>query len=216
MKQFTIDNSQLIIKILVFFFIFSIVHFQFSIPVHAAQQDLVGYSKIHPASPLYFLKTIRENLELKLAFTPRVKILRQLEFATRRLREVRTLISINQDLIPPTLERYISHLNTLPDSEQKYQDVATKVKESLVIHLEVLQKTYLQVSSLRAKMAIRSAMNKIIQRADLSVFAKLPVCTFFAKEASSSALNQTEQFVLKNRFESCFKQLMPDKPSQNP
>lgn len=171
----------------------------------AAQQDLVGYSKIHPASPFYFLKTVRENLELKFALTPRVKLLRQLEFATRRLREARTLIVMNQDLIPPTLERYISHLNTLPDREQKYEEVSIRVKESLVIHLEVLQQIYLRASSLRAKMAIRSAMNKIIKRADLPIFAKLPVCIFFAKEASSSALNQTEQVVLQERARNCQK-----------
>jgi len=179
------------------------------IPPAFAQEDSVGFSKIHPASPFYFLKTVRENLELKFALTSRTKMLRQLEFATRRLREARTLIPINQDLIPPILERYISHLNTLPDKDLEDKEIVARIKESTPVHLEVLQKMYQQISSTRAEMAIRSTMNKIIKRADLPTFAKLPVCTFFAREASSSALNQTEQFVLADRADKCRSMLLP-------
>jgi len=203
MRKLTIENSQLRIIILVSFFILSIVHFQFSIPVYASEND-IGYSKINPASPFYFLKTIREDLELKFAGTLRVTQLRHLEFATRRLREVRTIVSIKPDLIPPTLEKYIAQLNAIPEREIQDMEVSTRIKDSLVIHLEVLQQIYDQASNLRAKMAIRLTMNRIILRTDVPNYAKLPVCTFFAKEASSSALNQTEQFVLKQRAEKCF------------
>lgn len=176
----------------------------FVTPVYA-QSNGIGYSTIHPASPFYFLKSIREILELKFAGTSQVKNLRQLEFATRRLREAKTLLTKSQDLIPPTLERYISHLNTLTDKHQKNDEFAINLKDNLAIHLQVLEQIYEKASNLRAKMAIRTAMNRIIQRADVPGYAKAPVCNFFAKEASSSALNQTEKFVLQERVKKCLR-----------
>lgn len=163
----------------------------------------IGYSKIHPASAFYFLKTIRENLEFKFAQTTHAQNLRRLEFAFRRLREAKTLLPINQDLITPTLERYIAHLNSLTDKHQQNDEFAEVLADNLIIHLQVLQKIYDQASNLRAKMSIRSAMNRIIQRADVPNYAKLPVCNFFAKEASSSSLNQTEKTVLIERSDKC-------------
>ncbi len=208
MKQFTIDNSQLTIKILTLFLILSIVHFQFSIPVFAADQDPVGYSRIHPASPLYFLKTIRENLELKFAATGHVKLLRQLEFAQRRLREVRTLIAINEDLIPPTIERYNFYINSLNDTHKDTEELRL-MQSNLANNLKTLQLIYGQAVTPRAKMFIRSAMNRVIQRADVPNFAKVPICNLFTKESSSSALNQTERLVLVERAEKCRLMLMP-------
>lgn len=79
----------------------------------------IGVSKITPASFFYFLKTVRENLEMKLALTPHVKLIRQLEFATRRLRETKSLVGGREDLIQPTMERYWSYINSLPDKDLK-------------------------------------------------------------------------------------------------
>lgn len=188
------------ISLILFIFLISIPYILY--PLYAQTPD-IGYSKISPSSPMYFLKGVREDLELKLALTPHVKRLRELEFATRRLRETRTLISSDEDLIPPTLERYIFHLNTLSDQDLQDEEITARVKDSLVIHLGVLQQIYADVSSDRAKMALRSAMNRIIRRADVPTYAKVPICQFFLKEASSSALNQTEQVVLKTRSQSC-------------
>lgn len=172
-----------------------------------AEEANIGESRIHPAHPLYFLKTIRENFETKLALSYRVKMFRQLEFATRRLRETKTLITINQDLIPPTLEKYNAHLNRLPDKDLKNEEILTNVKNSLAIHSGILLKMYDQVSNLRAKMSIRVTLNRIIQKGNLANSAKLPVCNFFANEASSSALNDTEKVVLLDRAGNCFKSL---------
>ncbi len=165
----------------------------------------IGYSRIHPASSLYFLKAVRENIELSLAGTPRTKMLRRLEFAIRRLRETRTLLTVNQDLIPPTLEKYVGHLNSLTDKHQTDDEFGLILKNNLVIHLKFLQEIYDQSSSLRAKMFIRSTMNRLIQRADTPEFARIPICNFFNKESTSSSLNQTEQIVLAERAQKCLK-----------
>lgn len=175
--------------------------------IHPVYAQDIGFSRLHPASPFYFLKAVRESLELKFAGTSRVKMLRELEFAGRRLREARTLLSVNQDLIQPTLERYIATLNRLPDKHQEKDELGLKIKEALDFHLKVLEQMYPEASNTKAKMAIRSVMNRIIQRADVVSSAKLPICALFSQEASSSALNQTEKFVLIDRAGNCQKSI---------
>lgn len=166
----------------------------------------IGVSKIGPASLFYFLKTVREGLEFKLALTPRVKMFRQLEFATRRLREVKSLIPTGrQDLIAPTLERYWFYINTLQGDNLKDQEVAMRVKEGLVVHLEVLEQTYNQVSNLSARMAFRTMINNISRRSDLPLFAKIPACNFLMKESSSTGLLEVEKEILSERASNCFK-----------
>lgn len=173
-----------------------------------ANENNIGFSKIHPAHPLYFLKTIRENFEMSLAQTPRVKWIRQLEFATRRLRETKSLIlAKSEDLIAPTLERYSSHMSNVPDKDIQDQELAVKISDSLGIHLKTLEQIYADVSNIKAKMTIRGVLNKLISRADISSNAKVPICNLFAKEASSSALNEVERIVLLERAQNCIKSL---------
>lgn len=183
---------------------FFIIFFLFFSGVALAGEDQIGQSRLDPASPFYFLKTIRENFELKFAGTPRVRLLRELEFATRRLRETKALIDKDQDLIPPVLEKYKSHINNLPDKNLEDEEVIFRIKESLNIHFAALENIYIRVSNPRAKMAIRAAINKIAQRADLPDYARLPICSFLSKEASSSALSDTEKAVFSERAQKCF------------
>lgn len=157
----------------------------------------IGSSRISPASPFYFLKTIKENFELKFSATPRVTQIRQLEFATRRLREVKSLIGPGSEaLIEPTLERYWYHLQQVTEQ--------SKARDTLSVHLETLQGFYRQIINLRAKMAVRAAINRIIQRVDVPAGAKATACNFLAQEASSSALTRVEKAVLLDRTQKCF------------
>ena len=187
MRKFTI-------KIILLLFSFYILHFTFYIsPVFASEND-IGYSKLTPASPFYFLKGVREEIELRFALTPHVKNLRKIEFATRRLKEARALVTKNPYLIPASLERYIAQINDIPH---------TYLGADLAVHLEVLQKMYDDLSNTRAKMSIRSVVNKIVQRKDIPSLSKLSVCKFLQKEASSSALNQAEQTITLERAQKC-------------
>ena len=174
-----------------------------------AKENDIGQSQIHPAHPFYFLKTIRENLEMSMALTPRVRLIRQLEFATRRLRETKALLNNNrQDLIEPTLERYWFHISKLPDQDLKDEELVLRIKESLVIHLKTLDTIYSRLSDPGAKRAVRSTLNRIVNRADIPISARLPVCNFLAKEASTSAdLNETEKAILLERSKNCFQRL---------
>ncbi len=162
----------------------------------------IGYSKLTAASPFYFLKTIREDLELKFAGTLHVKLLRELEFATRRIREAKTLIPVNQDLVAPTLENYGSHLNKLNNIPQG-NDLDVRVREGLNTHIKVLMQLYDRSSNPKAKMAIRAALYKLIQRPEILNTQRQSVCNLFYREASQSSLNQTEKYVLTERAKKC-------------
>ena len=120
-------------------------------------------SQIHPAHPLYFLKSVREILEIKSAGTDSIKVLRYLEFSTRRIREVNSLASKNSpDLIPPTLEKYwlnFTKLNSFINVTDK--NFMNLISDSLNQHINVLENVYNQTESKRAKMAIRLTMNRI-------------------------------------------------------
>ncbi len=164
----------------------------------------IGVSKITPASSFYFLKTVRENLEMKLALTPHVKRIRQLEFATRRLRETKSLVGGREDLIPPTLERYWFYINSLPDKDLKDEEVAIRIKETLIVHLEVLEQIYDKITNKSAKMSIRAAVNRIVQRIDVPIFVRFPACKFLEKEATASFLTEPEKEILIERANNCF------------
>lgn len=198
------------ITILPLVLIFSALIFLGSYSSAFAYENDIGQSQIHPAHPFYFLKTVREIFEMHFAQTPKVKFLRQLEFATRRLREARSLTQTpRQDLIEPTLERYWHHVSSLPAKaakDLKTESLAKQISDSLVIHIKTLLKLYAETSNQRAKMAIRFALNRLMGRMDIPNYAKVPVCQFFAQEATQSAdLAETEKVVLLERAEKCRK-----------
>lgn len=187
-------------------------------PTYAAD---LGQSRINPASPLYFLKSIREILEIKFAGTTQVKAIRQLEFATRRIREVKSLVNDSrQDLIEPTLVRYLSHLDQLIGIlNLRDENWISQVSDEISLHMNTLQTVYDQVSHPRARMSIRATVNglsqwdqKLIDRlnslnksslAQKVIISKLVACNFLSKEASSSSLNEVERAVLSERAQRC-------------
>ena len=213
-------NVQFTIRLILLLFTFYILHFTFYIFPAYAQADAVGQARIHPASPLYFLKSIRENLELKFAGTTNIKALRQIEFSTRRIREVKSLVSVSRaDLILPTLERYSWHLQEIANLLSPLDSgFAGKAAGEIVLQMSTLQTVYDQISNPNARMSIRLAISrlsewegkfidKISQMHPLVAnelnISKLSACTFLSKEASSSALNEVERMVYSERAQKC-------------
>lgn len=188
-------------------------------PVFAA--DDLGQSQITPASPLYFLKSIREILELKFAGTTNIKALRRLEFATRRIREVNSLVGTSrEDLIEPTLARYLSELEELRGvANIKDEGMAADVSRTVIMQMDALQGAYDPVSDSKGKRSIRATINglskwqqQLIDRLNLVkqtamaqrvTYSKLSGCNFLSKEASSAALNEVERVVFAERAEKC-------------
>lgn len=197
--------------------------FNVSVTPVIAQEDSIGQSRITPASPLYFLKSIREALELRFLGVTDTKATKELEFATRRIREVKGLVKTShQDLIEPTLVRYLFHLQELKGMVNIRDEVTVeKVTGQVNEHMSALLAVYNQVSDTRARMSIRSTVYRVFLL-DQELIDKLTElskphltdkinrykkqsCTFLAKEASSSALNEVESKVLKDRAVLCFK-----------
>lgn len=194
----------------------------FVTPVYAQSND-IGIAKIHPASPFYFLKSVREILELKFAKTSQEKGFKYFEFAHRRIREVKSLINVNRaDLIPPALEKYQSNLNKVLGLVNFNDEVlGPQLIDELNKHIVALERLQGQTDNQRAKIAIRTAIYRIsswdaalLERLALESKAKLSskikvnqslICDFLSKEASSSALNQTEKFVLQERVKKCLR-----------
>lgn len=169
----------------------------------SAQGFDVGYASLDPSNPLYFIKGIREEIELKLALTPHVKHLRHLEFATRRLREARSLVNKNPSLIPASLERHTAYLNTLLNQRTIDAEVGMRIESSLTAHLDALYQMHEELKNLEVKRSVRSAVDKIIRRPDVEVSSKLKACAFLRKESSSSALTESEQKVTLERAIKC-------------
>ena len=213
--------KKITIKIFLLLFAFYFLLSTFYISPVLAQEDDIGQSQITPASPFYFLKSIREILELKFAGTTHIRAVRELEFATRRIREVKGLVNTTrQDLIEPTLYRYLFHLEELLGIvDLKDPGFVTEVSGNVTAHMNVLQAVYGQVSDRRALMSIRAAINSLskwdqefIDRFNLAKeesaakqvsISKLSGCNFLAKEASSSGLNEVERVVLLERAQKC-------------
>ncbi len=190
------------------------------IPVYGQGSDM-GEARINAASPLYFLQSIREILEYKFAKTTDVKAGLELKFANRRLAEVNSLAkSSRQDLIEPTLIAYMADLEQLiGHANIRDEAPARNLSNEIKLHMSFLQNIYGSVSETRARMSIRATINNLslwdlrlidgLNSSKQSVIAqeimdsKLSACTFLAKEASDSALNEVERAVLSERANKC-------------
>lgn len=170
-----------------------------------AQEDNIGQSRIHPAHPFYFLKAVRENLELRFAPLQRTKMTRQLEFSTRRIREVKALVSKgNQDLIEPTMERYWAHMNTVLNFRPRDENLTLTLNQTISTHLNVLENIYVKLERKRAKMSIRTQIYRLLDKSDVTGEARIFGCEFLSKEASASALNEAERAIYKERVQGCY------------
>ena len=229
MGKFSIFNFQFSFIIILAFYIlpFGLAqggHSTFYISPVYAHGDDIGEAQLNPASPLYFLKSVREILELKFADTTQAKGFRELEFANSRISEVKSLAKTSrQDLIEPTLARYLFHLNELLGKiTLKDENMVDKVTDAAIAHMSVLQAIYPQVSEQRARMSVRATINSLslwdqqlinILSKPQPAFAqevltsKLTGCNFLSKEASSSSLNEVERSVFSERAQKCLKSL---------
>lgn len=191
-------------------------------PAYAQSPD-IGLARINAASPLYFLKSIREILEIKFAGSTHVKALYKLEFANRRIREVNSLVKTPEEyLIQPTLEKYWSSLGQLRGIlDLNNKDMAGRVSRAVVLQMNDLLGAFEEASDPKAKRSLRAAIyrlseweQELIDRFSLLpepqpalseqvINSKLSGCSFLSKEASSSALNEVERKVLADRAKTC-------------
>lgn len=179
-----------------------------------------GQSLIHPGSPLYFIKALREKLELILASSAEAKTQREIEFAQRRLREIQSLVkNKQQDLIPPTAERYKDHLQKAGERALNDEDLNVKLGEAISRHLDVLQRVYDQVGNPRAKQAILASIERAVEQ-NRVLLKKIGVesqqkliratalrealaCKFLERESTASGFTDTERVALGEEVKKC-------------
>lgn len=199
-----------------------------SVSLQKTIEDEIGYSIIHPASFLYFLKMAREDIELKMAQSSSVKAVRFLEFATRRIREVKALSRAEkEDLIEPALERYWTHLQDLLGNFNSL-DLRrnSEIEWQVYQHLYILNNLYPSITNNRARIGIRRTIYRIStwqtkfgqilaenKQADTAVRVyehRKMACNFLSKEASSPDLNEVEKGVFLERAKKCVQSLQTD------
>lgn len=172
-----------------------------------ALEENVGLAKIDPSSPIFFLKTIREGIELKFATTTKTKLIRQLEFATRRLREAKSLAGgKNEELIQAGMERYWSSLSPVLLYEAKDEELLILSNHVSAVHLKELMFLYSKLKNSKARLGVRSIVHRLLQDSDISGGLRIAGCDFLLHESSSSALTQSEQAIYKERALKCFGQ----------
>ena len=170
-----------------------------------ALEENVGVAKIDPSSPSYFLKTIREGIELKFAATVKTKLIRHLEFATRRLREAKSLVGgKNEELIQAGMERYWSSLTQVLSYEAKDEELTILSNHVSAIHLKELMLLYSKLSNPKAKLGVRSIIHRLLQDSEIKGGLRDSGCNFLLSESSSSALTQSESVIYKERALKCF------------
>lgn len=179
-----------------------------------------SFSQLNPASPFYFLKSASEIFQLKLAKTTGEKAEMELKFADARVKEVKDLSLIHQELIQPTLERYWSLMGEVIGLlDLKNEDKMSQVHSMISSETNLLIGLYPKVEDAEAKRSLKttvfrlsgwdnefalrleSVKNFSLARTVLS--SKIDACKFLVREASNSALNEVEKSVFKSRGEKC-------------
>lgn len=182
----------------------------------------VGDSLVSPSSPLFFLKALREKIELYFVPNHLVQSQRELEFAVRRLREVKTLIEENrEDLIEVTLQKYRNHLDQVNKVGGGTAGLRVDLGSSAARHMYILQSLYYNTSNEAAKRAIRTSIGRILEYNWLLLEnEKLPIaeydqlvenvalrqiagCQFLNEESNNTSINQSERAILKEYVQDC-------------
>lgn len=211
-----------------FIFLFKTNFVYADAPIKTIEEE-IGFAQINPGSNiLYSLKMLKEAIEMKMAVTPNIKSARYLEFATRRIREARSLHRDQREsLIEATLERYWVHMqNILGNFDLKNERVALETTEQVYKHLYILNQLYPELSDKRAKTSVRLAIYRIskwqgdvisrLNQISQSVIERRVIeheklaCNFQTKEASREGLNRIEKEVLSGRAIECEKSLISD------
>lgn len=121
--------------------------------------------RLLPDSPFYFLKRIKERIELFLAQVPEAEAEKYTEFATRRIAEAKMMIKKNKhQFVVKLMERHKEHLTKAEEKIEEAKDKGRDVErvleivvEATSIHQKVLAEVYEKVPE-QAKEAIEHAM----------------------------------------------------------
>lgn len=178
----------------------------------------IGSSRLSPENPLYFLKPVRESLEIRFAGTEKVRVIKRLEFAERRLREVNSLIALHrEDLVQPNLEKFLLEISLIRPVREK--NLNPMVSDNLGHYMQVLVTFYSNLTDSKAKLGVRSTIYRFMELNKVYYTNMVPAltgqiyppqvskfalgCNLLSKESKDLSLNESERQVLKERGEKC-------------
>lgn len=180
-------------------------------------------ARISPSSPLFFLKAVRENIELSLALTKQVRRIRTLEFAGRRLREVNSLIGTpDEPLIESSLLHYRKLTGDLDKLTTSGEDLKVWAAEGEGEHLNTLLDDYPKISDRNAKgsvlatievleshnRALAGTIKDSIQKRELIdriATSQARTCNFYAQRLKDGNLNDVNKTILAKLLGKCNK-----------
>ena len=176
------------------FLTFNFLLLTFPINVYAQNTPDFGQSLIHPAQPIYFLKTIRERLEMGLAMSKASKAKLQIDFGSRRIRETNSLIKAGrEDLIEQTLEKYRHQMKVAYDLSAENNDLNEQIKAGFSQQVDDLVSLYERASNQAARRAIRASIFQ----------SRTPDCQFLERTSLEMEINEAERSILKQKTDEC-------------
>lgn len=121
--------------------------------------------RLLPDNPLYFLKRIKERIELFFAFTPEKRAEKLAEIATRRIAEAKMMVKKGKpEFVERLMARYQKHLERAIEKTEEAKKKGKEVEKVLEIitqatsqHQGVLSEVYEKVPE-EAKKAIEKAI----------------------------------------------------------
>ena len=174
----------------------------------------IGRAFIVPSSPLYSLKVIKENIERKFATTENSRLKRELEYSSRRIREVKGLIDDkHEEYILSTLERYRDHLKTLEGMSGDDKQARRDVIENVMHQPDLLMELYKQTHTKDGRRGIRSAIERVqkylwgIDEFKVSIDKQISICEFLNDELVSDLLNDSEKVILEEIVLECMEKM---------
>jgi len=79
----------------------------------------IYHPRLLPTSPFYFIKRLKEDVEMAFTFSPEKKAEKRLEFATHRLAEANAIAKKHPKLAQKLMDRYQKQLQKMQDRLQK-------------------------------------------------------------------------------------------------
>jgi len=143
------------------------------VPTKVLAQEKVGWleqidyaPRLLPTSPFYFLKGVKESLELILANTPGKKVAKRIEIANRRLVELKAVVKKKPELAEKLAGRYEQQLELLGQEVKqvagnKREELAEHVSEVTLKHQSILLGVYKEVPE-QGRKGIENAIEKSI------------------------------------------------------
>lgn len=205
----------------------------------AAVEEPIYTPKLLPDNPFYFLKDLKERIELFLAFAPEKKAEKLAEIATRRIAEAKKMIEKGKpEFVEKLMARYEKQLQKAMERAEEAKEKGKDVEKVLEIvtqatsqHQGVLAEVYEKVPD-KAKEAIERAIEvsgrgqeealkavsgekkEEMGREIKEKMEKRPKVREILEERTPGVLEEIEELEREEKLEEELEETMPEEPGK--